>query len=235
MISESELYPPVKLFLEAEGYAVKSEVKGCDVVAEKPDAPTIIVELKISFSLELVLQGIDRQKLTDSVYLAVSSPDTAKKRRNFRKRQRSILNLCRRLGLGLMLIDLKRDDLRQVDVLVDPAPYRPRKNTRQQARLKKEFTARVGDPNVAGITKTKIVTAYRQNAIRCALVLADGETRRLSEIRAASGVTTAGAILQKNHYGWFERAVRGAYRLTGHGKTALEHYAEVVAELSREP
>ena len=32
-----------------------------------------------------------------------------------------------------------------VEVLLDPAPYRPRKNSRLKTRLKKEFYARAGD------------------------------------------------------------------------------------------
>ena len=81
-MQETDLYQPVKDFFEAEGYEVKAEINGCDVVAIKDDAPTVIVELKTTFSLELVLQGIDRQKLSDDVYLAVPKPDTPIKRKN---------------------------------------------------------------------------------------------------------------------------------------------------------
>ena len=43
---EDALYPPVKAFLEAQGYAVKGEVNGCDVVAVRDQEPPVIVELK---------------------------------------------------------------------------------------------------------------------------------------------------------------------------------------------
>ena len=42
---EDALYPPVKAFLEAQGYAVKGEVNGCDVVAIRDREPPVIVEL----------------------------------------------------------------------------------------------------------------------------------------------------------------------------------------------
>ena len=35
--SEADLYAPVKAYLEAQGYEVKSEVRGCDLVAGAMD------------------------------------------------------------------------------------------------------------------------------------------------------------------------------------------------------
>ena len=59
---ETTLYAPVKRYLEALGFTVKGEVCGCDLVALRGDEPTIVVvgELKLAFSLELVLQGVNR-------------------------------------------------------------------------------------------------------------------------------------------------------------------------------
>lgn len=227
-MQETDLYLPVKQFFEDEGYEVKAEVNGCDVVACKDDAPTVIIELKTTFSIELILQGIERQKLSDDVYLAIPKPDTPTKRKNWRKRQRSLVNLCRRLGVGLLLVDIAVEAGQAVDVLLDPAPYQLRKNTGKQTRLQKEFIARVGDPNTGGVTKTKIVTAYRQDAIRCAQVLAGGKAIKVSEIKEKAGVTRAASILQNNHYGWFERVSRGVYQLTAHGDAALTHYGDVL-------
>jgi hypothetical protein len=72
--SESDLYPAIKAFLEKQGYTVKGEVKGCDVVGTRGVEPPVIVELKRSFNLALLLQGIDRLAVTDRVYLAVGRP-----------------------------------------------------------------------------------------------------------------------------------------------------------------
>src|SRR6266850_6420508 len=94
--AETDLYPAVKAFLEGQGYDVKAEVRGCDVVAIRADEPPVIVELKLSFGLALVLQGVDRLALTDRVYLAVIRPDRKSTRLNSSHR-RDVRDLCRRL------------------------------------------------------------------------------------------------------------------------------------------
>jgi hypothetical protein len=228
MAKETDLYAPVKAMLEAKGYVVKAEVTGCDVVAVKKAAATVIVELKLAFSIDLVLQGISRQSLADDVYLGVQAPDTPTKRKNWRGRQRGYVKLCRMLGLGLMLVDPGADIKRQTKVLADPAPYTPRKNKRRQTRLMMEFTARMGDPNTGGTTRTKIITAYRQDALRCAALLEGRDSLKVAEIRSEAGVAKAAAILQKNHYGWFERVDRGIYRLSTAGGEGLQYFAEAV-------
>ena len=62
---ETSLYLPVKRFLESLGFSVKGEVGGCDLVALRDDGPPLMVigELKLSFNLELVLQGRPRRGL----------------------------------------------------------------------------------------------------------------------------------------------------------------------------
>ena len=232
-MKESDLYLPVKRFLETRGYEVKAEIKGCDVVARLPDpaCPPLVVELKTAFSLDLVLQGISRQRLSDDVYLAVPAPDTPAKRKNWRGRRRALLRLCRRLELGLMLVDTAAGAPdRAVEILVDPGPYRPRRDRKAHHRLATEFSKRVGDPNLGGVTRRTIVTAYRQDAIRCALALASGPLP-VKMIRADAQVDRAAAILQKNHYGWFERVARGTYRLTELGEAGLQAHREQVEQL----
>ena len=118
-----------------------------------------------------------------------------------------------------------------VEVLLDPAPYRPRKNRRLKTRLKKEFYARAGDPNIGGVSHSKIMTAYRQDALRCAAALQLSSSLALKVIRDDTGVARAASILQNNHYGWFERVSRGVYKLTEEGQAALLQYSEVVAQL----
>ena len=71
--SESELYPPIKAFLEDQGYEVKAEVESCDLVARRDSEPPVIVEMKRRFSLDLVLQGVARRNLSERVYLAVAA------------------------------------------------------------------------------------------------------------------------------------------------------------------
>jgi hypothetical protein len=106
-------------------------------------------------------------------------------------------------------------------VVLDPLPYRPRKSRTRTARLLEEHRRRVGDPTAGGSVRRPIMTAYRQEALRCASHMAEGPTT-LRAIRAGGDVPRAGRILQSDVYGWFERVERGTYTLTPRGRTALE-------------
>jgi hypothetical protein len=72
MSLESDLYAPVKALLEGQGYSVKGEVRGCDVVAVRGSEPPVIVELKRTFGIGLVLQAVNRLTLTDAVTRSIS-------------------------------------------------------------------------------------------------------------------------------------------------------------------
>ena len=223
---ETDLYPPVKAFLEAQGYTVKGEIEGCDVVAIRGEEPPVIVELKAGFSLPLVFQGIARQNVTDNVYLAVAPFPGRNSRRN------DALALCRRLGLGLLAVRLEPAPF--VEPLLDPAEYRPRRRRPELGRLLREFQRRVGDPNEGGSSRRKIVTAYRQDALRCASYLGANGPTKAAVVAKAVGVAKAGVMMRTDHYGWFERPIgtpRGVYGLTPKGRAALDEYADTVAVL----
>ena len=226
---ETALYPPVKAFLEAQGYSVKGEVNGCDIAAARGDEPLVIVELKTRFSLSLVLQGIARQGLSDRVYLAVPLFSGRSPRR------RDALALCRRLGLGLLAVRPGPEPA--VDALLDPAPYRPCPRKRAEERLLREFQRRVGDPNAGGSTRRKLMTAYRQDALRCAACLQRNGPTKAAAVAEATGVSRARAIMYADHYGWFERpdgTRPGVYALTPKGTGALRDHADIVALLEPE-
>jgi len=227
-LSEADLYEPVKAFLEARGYEVKGEVRGCDVVATRGDEPPLIVELKLRLGLPLILQGVDRLNLTDTVYLAVPKPRPRSDPRSS-PYFRPLRQLCRRLGLGLIVVHPGR--LPRVEVLLDPAPYQPRKNARKVKLLMGEHLRRTGDPNRGGSAhRGPIMTAYRQEALRCAQLL-NGGIAKIAELRATGYVPNAGAILQRDAYGWFERVSRGCYVLTPLGVEALVTFAASLEKL----
>ena len=54
-MKESDLYAPVKTFLEGQGYAVKAEIGDCDVFAVRENEEPVVVELKLSLNLTVVL------------------------------------------------------------------------------------------------------------------------------------------------------------------------------------
>ncbi|MCK7613805.1 DUF2161 domain-containing phosphodiesterase [Roseibium sediminicola] len=214
-ILETELYQPVKAYLEGQGYEVKAEVGAADLVACRDAEDPVIVELKTGFTLSLFHQAIERQAVTDAVYVAVARGPG----KRFLSSLKNNLKLARRLGIGLITVRLS-DGF--VEVHADPGPYEPRKSKPRKERLLREFARRVGDPNTGGSTRVTLVTAYRQDAIRCAEHLAESGPCRGAEVAKATGVSNATRMMADDHYGWFERVERGVYGLTPKGRRSLE-------------
>ena len=113
---ETSLYQPVKRFLESLGFEAKGEVGGCDIVALRQGSPAalIICELKLSFTLELVLQAVDRSSACDEVWVAVR----ASLRGRGRETDSRVKKLCRLCGFGLLSVFSSG----RVEVLVEPVP-----------------------------------------------------------------------------------------------------------------
>lgn len=211
---ETSLYGAVKRHLEQLGFAAKGEICGCDIVALRVvgEPFLVIVEMKLSFTLELVLQAIDRLAMADEVWLAVRAS------RRGRDRDGRVRKLCRLLGLGLLRVPAGAGE---VEVLAEPGPYRPRRDGRRRSRLVEEHRRRRGDPAMGGSTRQPIMTAYRQRALACAALLREG-AQPVRALRACA--EDAAGIMLRNVYGWFERERRGVYRLTPAGSAALERW-----------
>ena len=216
MQRESELYAPVKALLTGQGYEVKGEVGAADLVAMRGPEPPVIVELKLKISLALFHQAVARLTVSDTVYIAVPKPSG----RTARRALKDNLALCRRLGLGFIVVKEGR-----AEVLCDPGPYAPRKNKRKQARLLREFQRIEGDPNAGGATRHGIVTGYRQDALRCAAHLAEHGASRGRDVVSATGVKEATRIMRDNHYGWFDKVETGVYAISAEGRAGLTHWA----------
>jgi hypothetical protein len=209
---ETSLYQPVKRFLEGLGLEVKGEVCGCDVVALDQGEPVavVIAELKLSFTLELVLQAVERTAVCDEVWLAIR----ASKRGRGREGDARVKKLCRLLGFGLLAVFPSG----KAELLVEPEPWRPRPNTKRRSKIVSEHRRRRGDPAAGGSTRRPIMTAYRQQALSCAAALANAPARP-RDLKVAA--PDAAKILQNNVYGWFVRVERGVYSLTAGGRAAL--------------
>lgn len=207
---ETDLYPPIKQFLERQGYVVKSEVGPADVVAVRDADPPVLVELKLRFSLTLFHQGIMRLKVANDVYLAVARQPG----KRFQRALKDNIALARRIGLGLMTVRLS-DGL--VQVHCDPGPYVPRRSSKRQALLLREFARRQGDPNDGGQTRVGLITAYRQDALKIALFLFEAGASRGADVARETGVAPATRMMRDNHYGWFEKIDKGVYGLSPEG------------------
>jgi len=223
-MKETQLYPPLKSWLEAQGYTVRGEVGRCDLAAEK-DGRLIAIELKLRPSLVLLAQAAERQEYADSVYVAL--PATSGKPRP--PGSRSLRRLLSRLGIGLILITFMKKKTR-VDILIHPdsGTIPPRNRPKKKIAILREIAGRDIDMTPGGLIGGKPrVSAYRQRAIRLAVwlsVLDEASPARLKEIGAPDD---AGIILSRNLYGWFERVQRGVYRLHKAGKTALNDVKEL--------
>lgn len=223
---EEELYQPVKDFLEEQGFMVRGEVHHCDLVAMKND-DLVIVELKRHLSVELLVQGVQRQKLTDYVYLAIPKP------RGFKhnKKWTDVIHLLRRLELGLLLVSTKTNKA-MVEIAVQPGPFDRGKskirNGKRLVALRQEVNGRHQDLNTGGSQGKKLVTAYRENAIQIACYLEKYgplSPKRLRELGTDAKKTSV--ILQDNYYGWFHRVSRGVYELSPLGSSALTQYVSL--------
>ncbi len=217
------MYPIIKDTLEKRGFTVKAEVESIDIVAQK-DGKTLLIEMKQTYSLALIYQGSERQKLSDYVYLAIVKPTEKSLNSKTFKQKKTI---TQRLGLGLMVVDIA---MNQVTFLIDPSLREPRKDAKKRRKLEKEFLLRQTAINEGGVTQTKIITAYRELALKILDFLRDGE-QPLKAIVKHTGAMKTTRILMDNHYGWFTRVSRGVYALSEEGRAALKSYAEVIKEL----
>ncbi|MBQ3616095.1 MAG: hypothetical protein II993_08890 [Anaerotignum sp.] len=221
---ETDLYEPIRAFLEEEGYQVQAEVKDCDIAAVK-DGQLVIVELKKAFNLKLVYQGLERQSLTEQVFVAIPRPKKGQRE----KAWKDMLKLLKRLELGLLTVALD-SPLHTVDVVLEPSDSIAWKNRKKREKVQAELEQRQVDGNVGGMTRRKIMTAFREKSIRLACML-----EREGQISTASlrerGLEDYIGIFVKNYDKWFKRVEKGVYALSEKGREALENedYAKAVA------
>lgn len=226
---EKDLYAPVRDYLASLGYEVKGEVKNCDITAMR-DGELIVVELKRGFTLELVYQALDRQRIADGVYVAVPLP----KRGYWSPHVREMESLCRRLELGLIFVGFSSGGIPQVDVAVHPKEAaRPRQDKKRRMAVIREHEARTGSSNTGGVTRRKILTAYKEQALLTARILRDNGPMRAEDVKKAGGPANAASILSRNVLGWFDRELspdgrKYLYRVVEPGLAALEEYRELL-------
>ena len=217
---ETDLYQPVKSFLERSGYSVKAEVKSCDLVAMKYNE-IIIVELKLSFNLELIFQIADRQKKCDSVYAALPLPENYFKSSKWK----SAKTLLRRLNAGLIFVSENGN----VQIVFHPADFDSKKsrsaNMKHRRAIITEFESRSFDGNTGGCTRKKLMTAYRESCVKIAAFLKKHKKSAPKDMNEI-GIETRKAqmILHRNYYGWFDHPEKGIYTLNKLGKKEYMKY-----------
>ena len=226
---ESDLYGPVRSYLEGLGYDVKGEVKDCDVAAVR-DGELIVVELKRGFTLELLFQAMDRQRVADGVYVAVPLP----KRGYMDPRVPEMRSLCRRLELGLIFVGFTSRGAGQVDVAVHPKEASaPRRDKKRRLAVLREHGDRTGSANTGGVSRKKILTAYKEQALLAVRILRDRGPLTAADVKKLGGPPNAAAILGRNALGWFDRTPgpdgrRYLYAPNEKALAALEEYGHLL-------
>ena len=227
-MKETALYAPVKILFESLGFDVQSEVLDMDVVATKGE-DMIVIELKKELNLRLIVQGAQRQKLSEIVYVAIQKPSY--KIRMSKSFQEKVF-LLKRLGIGLIFVNFKESGTVatiEEDPFIFDLKQSQRLNKRTKERALKEKSLRSGDYNQGG-QKGKKITAYRENALLIAGLLSKNGVMKVSEIREIAGSKT-GSILQKDYYGYFQRVKVGHYVLSEHGEEAVKTYDYIIKNL----
>ena len=224
---EKELYESVKLFLEDLGFRVQAEVKDCDVVGQKGE-DLVIVELKRNLSVRLLTQAVQRQKLGADVYVAIPKPTRYK----YDKKHRELLHLLRRLELGLLFVSPEKQ---LVEAALHPQPLNLKQTLnagkKKRKALEKELEQREFCMNQGGSSKTKIMTAYREQALFLCCALSEEENCSARELALLTKLeqTKISSMLRRNYYGWFVQMKKGVYCLTEEGKNAINQYPAVAA------
>ncbi len=222
-MKETDLYKPVKELLTELGYDVKAEVAHVDVVAVK-EREWVAVELKTSFNIKLLLQATERQKLAEKVYVAIPAPAG---RQRFSKRFKQYEHILKRLELGLILVRFTEPP--RAEIVFEPKEYSRRpvlsRNRKKSATVLCEAQSRRSDINVGG-TNGKLMTVYREQALLAACFLSEKGELSVKELRELTGSEKMQSILDRNHYGWFERTRRGFYKLSPAGGQALGEYGD---------
>lgn len=191
-LRETDLYPPVRDYLIAQGYTVRGEVKDCDVTAVK-DGELIVVELKRGFGTDLLIQATRRQRVADAVYVALPRF----KGNLSSARARGVQHLLRRLEIGLILVSLSTP-VPTVEIVFHPLPYARKRSKHDRQVILREIAGRSGDYTPGGSTRVGIVTAYRENALFVACCLEHHGPLSPRQLRALGTGTKTLAIRNEN-------------------------------------
>lgn len=227
--SEADLYPVAARYFAAQGFQVKGEVCGCDLVAVKDDT-IIVAELKKTFNIKLLYQSVRRLAITDQVYAVIPKPKGRQKISFWQM----IKSLARRLNIGLLVIDRG-----QVIVIAKPGDFTRRVLARQKNKVLNEFHGRRVSENIGGVTGVKLKTAYLESAIHISVLLKKHRAMQPAQLVKVGASANARQILYNNHYGWFEKSARGLYKLKS-GKaraiakenpTIWEYYEKLVDDI----
>jgi hypothetical protein len=211
---ETDLFKPVRKLLLEKGYDVQGEILAADVFAVNEHKEIIIVELKLTISLKLIYQAIERQKVTPFVYIA--APQRVVKAHM--KSHPAFYTLLKRLGIGL--IEVYHDEAK---ILIEPVKE-PNTSVKirssQKSFMMREFNSRDQYQSLGG-TKGKKMTAYREKVVEIAKALHTLKEAPLKLIKEYTRIDKAADILRDNYDQWFIKNEKGLYQLSPLGEEEI--------------
>lgn len=233
-IKETDLNDPIKAWLESQGCHVKSEVMGIDMMGMFGTELMIAIELKLKLNLEVINQAVERQSISDLVYIGVCHDYKAVDTKRFK---RTLLTL-KRLNLGLLTVNFRAETPIVYEIL-KPESFDFEKSKRMKLNRRhkviEEFNKRQSNFNKAGSTRQKIMTGYKEMCLLCAHYIAVNGPCRAKEFEAIEIPSKkVSAMFASNHLKWFEKVSRGIYGLSEIGLSALIEYEEVLTFLMKE-
>jgi hypothetical protein len=232
-LKETDLFPPLADFLQGEGYSVHAEVLGTDIAARR-GGELLLVEMKLRFNIDVLLQAAGRQGAADKTYIAVPA-------RNGKRPPKwsELKDILRRLGLGLFLVHFTPPLRPQVQEALAAEDSRAIKNLRKKRKVRagllRELEGRPANFNTGGSVKKKLITAYLVESLRVALLLRKNkapEGLSPKKLREMGAPLNCREILYNNYHGWFTRPEPGRYTLSAAGKEALRQYRGVIKSLT---
>jgi hypothetical protein len=215
-IKEVELYFPIKKCLESLGFLVQAEINHVDVIAKK-GTDLVLVELKTNLNVHVIAQAIDRQSLTDFVYIGIKKPPLSTLKG---KTHQDKIKILKKLSIGLMYVNC---NTQTAEIVFDPTVRPHIKKAKKRIKLLNAFLELKHNPNIGGSYHQKMMTVYKKQAMLIGYYLIDGP-KKVVEIRKITHIEKTQSILYKNYYGWFESRFRGVYELTEAGYKALKDY-----------
>ncbi len=213
---EKDLFEPVKNYFVNLNYEVDGEVLNCDLVAVRNDE-IVIVELKKTFNLKVVQQAIDRQEITDKVYIAIPMYKI------FRDAEKQIA-LCKRLGIGLIFVDLTWSN--KHFIALEPRMKINIVKYRKQWLLD-EFNGRKVKNTTGGAVGIEHYTTYFQKNVELACILEKEGQCSLTTLRSKYNFKKTNIVYQ-DFYRWFINVEKGVYALNENG------FEEIHSEKNKE-
>lgn len=136
-----------------------------------------------------------RQKITDFVYIGIFRPKDLRSS-SFRDK----LYLLKRLGIGLIVVSKRSKIVETVNAPeVSELSYYQRCNKGKKKALSAEFQKRKVRNNIGGVTGTKLVTGYREEALMVLEALMElGGEASTGDIRRLGGIEKTTTILYNN-------------------------------------